>query len=435
MAEAVAGYQLRDYQQEAVETALRSFRKGHPFVIQAATAAGKSLIIAAIAHRLGQPLLVLQPSREILLQNYEKMITYGIPDVAKYSASVGEKHVGNITLATIQSIYKKPELFHHFRYAIIDEADKVAPKQMHSMYLKFFRAINCTQVAGLTATPFRLENKFIRGKDGINRYTGCCQMVNRISRQPFFKSIDYKIEMKDLIGQGYLTQPRYHTIDTDMSGLVVNTTGRDYTEASLEQWSRDKLANLEKIAPELNTRHQRVLVFCSSLRQAGRAVQLLNSFGMEAAVLDGKTPTKQRQAIIERYQRGDLRWLVNVGVLGVGFDCPALDALVTLRPTFSITLYIQQIGRALRLDPRNPDKQAHVYDFSGNVNKFGPAEDIRLSKEDGFKDMLWNGTRRLDNIELFSFDLKQKSPTVASRSAATNDNPGEVTLDYLLGKV
>jgi DNA repair protein RadD len=422
-------YQLRTYQHEAVEAALQGFEKGRPFIIQAATAAGKSLIISELCHRLGKPVLILQPTKEILEQNYAKLKSYGITDIALYSASVGQKEIAKYTFATIASIYKKPKLFQHFEFAILDECHQLSPKKVDGMYMQFFRDAGISKVCGLTATPFRLENKFF-----MDTYTGSIKMLNRITRNSFFKDILYKVEMPDLIEQGYLTRPQYHTFATDMSGLIFKHGNKEYDAESMEKWSDRSLNNLSKIAQHLDEKHQRVLVFCTSLRQSGRAVQLLSSLGIHAEALDGKAPKKQRESLIERFQDGRLRWVVNVGTMTTGFDCPPLDAIVLLRPTMSVPLYIQMLGRCLRIDPNNPNKEAHFYDFTGTVEKFGRAETIRLEKEDGFKDMLMSEVGRLDNEPLFKFQVKNsKFKNLGQKSE--QERPKEITLSYLLSRV
>src|SRR5690606_15435880 len=100
--------------------------------------------------------------------------------------------------------------------------------------------------------------------------------------------------------------------------------------------------------------------------------------------------------------------ILNVGVLTTGFDMPVLDCVVLLRPTFSVALYMQIIGRGMRLDPNNENKEYHFYDFTNTVEKFGRAETIQVVKEDGYKDMLKSEVGRLDNTELFRFDIKKK---------------------------
>lgn len=427
-------YTLRPYQINMVNKILDGFRGNNPFIAVGATAMGKSLVIADVAARLGEPILVLAPSKEILEQNYEKMQSYGL-DVTMYSASVGVKEIGHITIATIQSIYKTPEKFKHFKYIIFDEVHLFNAKGKDTMYRKLFTAIGTKKVCGLTATPFRLDNKFFG-----QTYTGCIKMLNRMTLNSFFREIVCKVEMADLINQGYLTEPTYHTFETDLSGLILNTTGRDYTEDSLQEWGNRRLDQFMHVAEQLDEKHKRVLVFCTSIKQSEKAQERLKQIGIEASIITGKTPKKKRTEMLSDFQSGKIKWMLNVGVLTTGFDMPVLDAVVLLRPTFSVPLYIQILGRCLRLDPENPNKEAHFYDFTGTVEKFGRAETIRVVKEDGFKDMLMSEVGRIDNTELFSFDLKDKKLLSISEKPEPQalpliEHPKEITIDYLLSLI
>src|SRR5690606_21064389 len=193
------------YQEDLVAAGLKGFQSGKPFILQAATSAGKSLVIAELTKQLGKPMLVLCPTREILLQNYKKMLAYELEDVKMYSASVGQKEIGKITLATIASIYKKPKDFAHFEYCLLDEVHLFNAKNQDSMYTKLFRETGIRKVGGLTATPFRLDQKFFG-----DTYTGTVKMLNRMRKDSFFREIVHKVEMKDLIDQGYITKPIYH---------------------------------------------------------------------------------------------------------------------------------------------------------------------------------------------------------------------------------
>ena len=115
---------------------------------------GKSLIIANIAKQLCGNVVIFQPSKELLEQNYGKYILYG--EYAEiYSASAGRKKISHVTFATIGSVVNKPELFNEFQYCIVDECHLVSPKD-ETMYNKFFTALNL-KVLGLTATPVRMK--------------------------------------------------------------------------------------------------------------------------------------------------------------------------------------------------------------------------------------------------------------------------------------
>ena len=233
-------YKLRDYQDEAVGIAvkkLKSPKTNKPFIIQAATGAGKSLIIAEICHRIDEPILILQPSKEILEQNYAKLISYDpLIDAGIYSASKGRKEIRKFTFSTIGSIYKKPEEFEHFKYAIVDECHGVNPKKQDGMLTSFFKAIQCEHIVGLTATPYRIDTLWERLPGGDLKSTASLKMINRISRTPFFKSIAYKIETAELQRDGYLAPIQYYSDPMDWSELKLNSTEANFTDESQEKF-------------------------------------------------------------------------------------------------------------------------------------------------------------------------------------------------------
>lgn len=415
-------YTLRPYQEEAVTAAvhnLKHYRK--PFIIQAATGAGKSLIIAEICHRLDQPVLILQPSKEILQQNYDKLKSYGVTDVSMYSASMNSKEIAKFTYATIGSIYKKPEEFKHFKYVIIDECHGVNPKELETMYSTFLEAIDCKNVCGLTATPYRIQQAYT-WIDGQLWYVANLKMINRIGREikkrvykTFWKNIVYKIETADLIEQGYLSPVRYFQetlTDAEVGELKINSTGADFTTESMEKfWQQKRLRRIAQAIEYSDSNHERSLTFCSSIRQAENAKKLVEAMGIECAIVTGKTPKKEREAIIERYKAGALKHILNVGVFTTGFDVPTLDSIILARPTMSLALYYQMVGRGIRLDPDRPEKVLHVYDLVGVVERLGRVETIRIEKEkaEGFSpDCVMSEIGRMDNHEIFKYFVKNK---------------------------
>ena len=404
-------YTLRPYQIEAVEIAIKHLTKKNPkpFVIQGATGCGKSLIIAEICHRLNEHILILQPSKEILEQNYQKLLSYD-PDIDAgiYSASKGRKEVRKFTFATIGSIYKKPEQFMHFKYVIVDECHGVNPKNLDGMLTSFLQAIGCNSVCGLTATPYRIAQKFYTDEYGDKYYTAHLKMINRI-HPFFFKQIVFKIETAELIEQGFLCPIAYYADSVDISELKVNSTGADFTGKSLEQfWNNTKLRRIAQAIQYSDKEHKKTLTFCSSLRQARNALAMILEMGITAEMVSGETPLKEREAIIERFRNGATKHLLNMGVFTTGFDMPDLDTIILARPTMSLGLYYQMIGRGVRIDPDDPNKILTVYDLAGVVERMGRVETIKVSREkDGFRDEVWSEIGRMDEAPLFKWLIKK----------------------------
>ena len=402
-------YQLRPYQADAVRCALNQFKYGKPFVIQMATGAGKSLVIADVCHKLDQPVLILQPSKELLEQNHAKLVSYGVSDIAIYSASKKSKEIGKYTYATIGSIFRKPELFKHFRYVIIDECHGLNSKNQDSMYAKFLSAIGCRNVMGLTATPYRIVQKYTTYQSQLY-YTASLRVINRI--HPFFwKNIAYVIETDQLIKMGYLAPIKYFTDKIELDKLIVNSTGADYTTKSLELWAMTKTERIVESIKFVEGRASRSLTFCTSILQANRVLARLQDDGLRVGLVTGETPKLEREEIVENYRNGQLKHMINVGVFTTGFDVPELDCVILARPTMSLALYYQMVGRGVRIDPANPDKVLRVIDLAGVVERMGRVETIKLGKEDGYKDTVMSEVGRMDEQALFTFKIIRKAKT------------------------
>lgn len=152
----MAVYKLRPYQQEASDAAVQFFLSKDKWngLIVAPTGSGKSLLIADIARQLDGNVIVLQPSKEILEQNFAKLKSYGVEDCSIYSASLKSKEVSRITFATIGSVINHIELFDNFKAVIVDECHGVNAAE--GMYKTFIEKVP-RKVLGLTATPYRLN--------------------------------------------------------------------------------------------------------------------------------------------------------------------------------------------------------------------------------------------------------------------------------------
>lgn len=409
-------FELRGYQEKAVAAGLRSLRGKTNDMIVAPTASGKSLIISTIASELNQPVLILQPSGEILEQNYEKLQMYGITNIGVYSDSMKRKDIDKYTYATIGSIYKCPELFKQFKHVIIDEAESVNPKDFDrkkkGMYATFLEGIGNPKVLGLTATPFRtVQKKFKDGEDMY--YTSELQVLNRI--YPFFfKKFCYNISIQQLYKEGYLAPVEYITheeTDIDISKLPMNTTGGDFDETALDNYMSSG-KNIEKLVSAIvkydaDVKHN--LIFNSSRRQARLCGEKLISLGYECEVITSADPDKDRSRKIKDFKSGKLKRLLNVGVLRVGFDFPELDCITDAQPNLSLRVYMQKIGRELRLDPANPNKVGKYIDTVGNHKRLGRVETIRMTKEDdGFRDRVESEMGQLSGVPLFTFKITKE---------------------------
>lgn len=380
-------YQLRDYQQKASDAATAFFKdqsRSNNSVIVLPTGSGKSLVIADIASRLNAPTLIFQPSKEILEQNFAKLQSYGIWDCAVYSASFNSKEIRRITFATIGSVKSNPGLFRAFRYVIIDECHLVNPKE--GMYKDFLNAIKC-KVLGLTATPYRLYS---------SRDFGSMLKIITRTRPCVFSSILYYVQISELSDRGYLSPMKYYQLSPlDMRKLKYNTTGADYSDKSvLAEYKRvnfyQHLCNIIERLLKVNRRG--ILVFTRFLREAEK---LERSFGC-CAIISGSTPKSEREEILQKFKSGQIKVVANVGVLTTGFDYPELDTIVLARPTMSLSLYYQMIGRAIR--PHKDKPEAWIVDLCNNYHRFGRVEDLKLTEPQKGMYQIETHGRKLTNV-------------------------------------
>jgi len=377
----------RPYQSEGINKAVDFFsneRKDHGLLIYP-TGSGKSLIIANIAKELKGKTVVFQPSKEILEQNYAKFVSYGYR-AGIYSASAGSKMVDDITFATIGSVASKHHLFKSFQNILIDEAHLV--NASNGMYKDFLDSISHAKVLGLTATPYRLTSTF----------EGSMLEWITTTSEKVFSDVLYYIDNSVLFDAGYLAPLQYSAIDAiDRNMLQVNRQGNDFTADSLRFLYRK--INFEKLTAKwanyLLSKRKNCLVFCSLVEEASKAMQYIPG----SVLLTGETEKTKREKILAAFKAGEIRCIVNVGVLVVGFDFPALESILLARSTMSLALYYQIIGRVMRpyTYENGSKKEGWVLDLGGNVNKFGKIETMKIIK-DGRDYSIWNNGRRLTDV-------------------------------------
>jgi len=383
-------YKLREYQQKASDAAVNFFnedtkRKSNGLLILP-TGAGKSLVIADIASRIDEPLIVLQPSKEILEQNYSKLLSYDVLDCSIYSASLNCKEIRRITFATIGSVMNHLHDFDNFHKIIIDECHLVNPSE--GQYKEFIEAVDGRKVVGLTATPYRLgqtiDPKTINSK--WKKYGSILKFLTR-TRPRIFDRVLYFCQVKELLDQGYLAKLRYFDMNKlELDNVKLNSTGADYDDKSLfdemyrvglYEYTLDIIFRV--LHPKSGVQRNGILVFCKFLNDAERLTWELEGI---CEMVSGTTPKKEREAILERFKSGETKVVANVGVLTTGFDHPALDTIILARPTMSLALYYQMVGRAIR---PYPNKEGWVIDLCGSVSKFGAVEDLTIDQESANK--------------------------------------------------
>lgn len=373
--------QPRSYQIEAVSSLYTYFgtKQGNP-VLALPTGTGKSVIIAMFLQSIfyqfpGQKVMVLTHVKELIQQNFDKLLTLwpGAP-AGVYSAGLNRKDLGRkITFAGIGSVAKKASSFGFVDLVIIDEAHLVSPND-ETMYLAFLNALRAVnphlKVIGLTATPWRLGTGHIT-EDGI------------------FTDVAFDITglhaFNRLIAEGYLAPliPRQtkQLLDTD----GVHMRGGEFiaSELQLAVNKQDITYAAVKEAMELAHDRNHWLVFASGVEHACNISDMLNDMGVPSVAIHSKMGDAARDAAIADFKAGKYRVAVNNNVLTTGFDFPAIDCIVVLRPTASTVLWVQMLGRGTR--PFGGKDNCLVLDFAGNTRRLGPINDPMIPRKKGAK--------------------------------------------------
>ncbi len=372
---------LRPYQQEAFKAIKADIDLRGASLIVMPTGSGKSHLIAAAA-TLKAPVLILQPSRELLAQNRAKLALL-VPEseIGTYSASFKEKTIRKFTFATIQSVYLKPELFKHIKLVIIDECHGLAPRALGTMYMQFLEGIGSPKTLGFTATPYRLEIGYHRHDNGDLEAMTMLKLINRMRhkshKEIFWKRIIYHISYKELEEQGYLSPIEYiHEPLLPYTEIPINQSRSDY---NLEGYTRaivGREANILNTITEAEKRYKSILVFCSTTDQA----RILWAAVKDSGLVLGDTDNKERTQTIEDFKNGKVKTVFNFGTLTTGFDHQELDCVLLLRPTRSIVLYNQMLGRVTRIAPGKT--KGTVIDLTDTCHAIGKIESFEMYRNE-----------------------------------------------------
>ena len=312
-----------------------------------------------------QRILIVTHVRELIAQNHAELIGLW-PDAPAgiYSAGLGRRDLGaRILFAGIQSIHRRAYDVQQCDLVLIDEAHLI-PGASNTMYRRFLdtlmRINPALKVIGFTATPYRLDSGMLHeGKDAL------------------FTDIAFEVSVRELIDDGYLCPLVSKAASTRLDVTGVGTRGGEFVarelQAAVDLPEITEAAIDEVVA--LGRDRRSWLAFCAGVEHATHVAESIRARGFSAETIFGDTPKAERDRIIARFKRGEIRALASMGVLTTGFNAPAVDLIAMLRPTKSTGLYVQMAGRGTRLAPGK--ENCLVLDFAGNVARHGPIDAVK----------------------------------------------------------
>jgi superfamily II DNA or RNA helicase len=354
-------FSLRPYQQTAVDQVRDSFRAGRrrPLLV-APTGSGKTVTfsyITASAAAKGNRTLILVHRQELLEQCHRALDSMDVPHGLIAAGLTPERH--QLTqIASVQTLIRRFDRVVAPDLIVIDEAHHATAGAWASVLKQYPDA----RVLGVTATPQRLDGK------------GLGEVFDDLIRGP---------EVADLIEQNFLARPIYYAPKTvSMDG--VRTTAGDYNRADLaERMDRPTITGDAVTHYRKYCDGQPCIVFCTGIKHAEHVAAAFNAEGYRFQVIDGTLSKDERARRVLDLSSGTLQGLVSVDIVSEGFDLPCVSTAILLRPTASLSLHLQQIGRVLRPSPGK--QRAVILDHVGNCRRHGLAEEIRDWSLDGIK--------------------------------------------------
>jgi superfamily II DNA or RNA helicase len=362
---------LRPYQREAIDKIISSFEKGTAKgLVTLATGLGKTYVAGCFLRWLFEHyptynVLVLADKKELLLQ-FDKSIWTNLPKfVATHILHESEKPSFNegVLLSTFQSLEgyleKNPEI--QFDIVIVDEAHHAAA----DTFVSIINRINPNYLLGLTATPFRKDQRSIKKIFGepLVKYD-----VIKALQKGYLANIDYKIK-NDNIDIDWVTQEskKGYTIRQLNKRLFIPQRDEQVCDTIFKYWNYKK--------------PQRGIIFCNSSEHAERIEQLLRTgFDFPARSLTTRvTDADERAKRLRQFRVGEIKILSCYDMLNEGVDVPDVDFLVYLRVTHSRVIFLQQLGRGLRY---KEGKTLLVLDFVADIRRLAGIKLFKKEYED-----------------------------------------------------
>ena len=369
---------LRAYQQDAHDAIIGWIKKNTaPCCIEAATGAGKSHIIAALADTInamsgGKHVLCLAPSAELVTQNADKFKATS-EKCSIFSASAGEKSLRHpVVFGTPGTVKNSIQRFgNQFAAVILDESHGLTPT-VKGIVEEIRKANPNLRVIGMSATPYRMGTGYI-----FQHWPNGKPVREDQTKDPYFDTCVYRIQAYELIEQGFLTKPTIGKIGAsgyETLGMALNSRHQFDAEAidrAFHGHGRKTAAIIDDIVTQA-TFSRGVMIFAATVKHAQECMASLPPD--LSALVTGETPKKDRENIIRNFKSGKIKYLVNVSVLTTGFDAAHVDMIAILRATESVGLLQQIIGRGLRIDEYKDT--CVILDYAENLTRHCPDGDV-----------------------------------------------------------
>lgn len=357
---------LRDYQLDIAQQIFSHWFNGYSSVaVQLPTGAGKTIIFTAVANEfilMGEPVLVIAHRRELITQAAAKLEAVTNHTIGMIKAGYKPNRDRLIQVASIQTLVRRDPP--PASLVIFDEAHH-CHSQTYATVFQHYRERGA-YILGCTATPARTDGRGLR-----YLYSGT----------PGFEVLIKGSSVRELIGKKYLAPFKIYSPSKiiDAANAKIKTTGGDYNQKAIADLVEKTLI----IGDAVDTWKQhaylkRTVLFAVSVKHSKELAQGFRDAGIPAMHLDGKTPKKERTALLSAFESGKILVLCQHSIVTEGVDIPGIEAIQLVRPTKSLIVWFQAIGRALR--PASGKETAIVIDHTDtHLNLPWPDDEIPWS--------------------------------------------------------
>ena len=353
---------LRPYQNEVKRKVYTEWGAYNSIMLQMPTGTGKTRVFSSIVKdihkesiRLKKALkvLILVHRRELIEQASETLgLKYNLAHGIILSRFFEQKKMPT-QIASVQTLARRISNWKEksFDYIIIDEAHhSLAPT-----YKSIIDLYSSAKVLGVTATPYRL---------------------NGASFKTIFDKLITSYSVFEFIEKGYLSNYKYYSIPCEsyLNHKIRNINefdiSGDYSNKAMYEILDNKRVRADIInAYQKHAKGKKGIVYTINKKHNLQIAHMYNSIGVKAKCIDSNTKPEERTQIIDEFKNGDLEVLCNVNIFSEGFDCPDIEFIQLARPTKSLSLFLQQVGRGLR--PHKDIEKVIFLDNVGSHNQFG----------------------------------------------------------------
>ena len=381
---------LRPYQRRALSRILDAYLDGRQSVaISLPTGTGKTVVFLALARGVveaGGRVLIVAHRDELILQPIEKLSLVW-PEALEPGVIKAERFEPNrpIVLASVQTFWRRLDrLTQGFDLLVIDEAHHAAASTYRMALDRLLELNPDMKVLGVSATLFRRDGESLR---------------------EIFEEVVFEYSVLEAISDGYLCGIDYRAVKTgcDLSDVRFDYRAGDFAINQLAQTVNTPERNEFAVETWLSLAEGRkTIAFCVDVKHAHDLAETFRAYGVEAQTVTGQTPLEKRRAMLKAFARGEIPVITNCQVLTEGFDDPAVDCLLLARPTASKALYVQMVGRGLRLYPGKKD--CLVIDLLDNSSRHSLVSiadlDPKLKRRIELEEAVGRGSRESVHLDL-----------------------------------